>query len=163
NVTLSATLFRGDTSFRPIDWQVKFTPEFNINYLNVRENGIVNIDVRKGNDRVDTHIGVQEAFFEVKMKDLGGAYDFVSARAGIQCFNSDFRGFIFHDCEPGMRIFGNLKANRFQYNLAYFDMLEKDTNSGLNRLETRGQRVFIANLYRQDFIKHGYTIQGSFH
>jgi hypothetical protein len=163
NVSLSATLFHGDTSFRPIDWQIRFTPEFNINYLKVGENGIVNIDVRKGTDRTDTHIGLQEAFFEVKIRDLGGAYDFVSARLGIQTFNSDFRGFIFNDQEPGVRIFGNLKANRYQYNLAYFNMLEKDTNSGLNRLESRDQQVFIANLYRQDFFKHGYTAQISFH
>ncbi|HEV8147212.1 MAG TPA: carboxypeptidase-like regulatory domain-containing protein [Bryobacteraceae bacterium] len=163
NVSLSATLFRGDTVFRPIDWQFRFTPEFNINYLKVGENGIVNIDVRKGTDRTDTHIGLQEAFFEIKLKDLSGAYDFVSARAGIQTFNSDFRGFIFNDQEPGFRVFGNFKANRYIYNLAYFNMLEKDTNSALNRLESRGQQVFIANLYRQDFLKLGYTIQTSFH
>ena len=163
NVALSATLFHGDTVFRPIDWQIRFTPEFNINYLKVQERGIVNIDVRKGTDRVDTHVSLQEAFFEVKIKDLSHEYDFVSARAGIQGFNSDFRGFIFNDQEPGLRIFGNLRNNKYQYNLAYFSMLEKDSNSGLNRLEYRNQQVFIANLYRQDFIKPGYTIEVNFH
>src|SRR5258706_4015797 len=162
-VSLSATLFRGDTSFGPINWQFRFTPEFNINYLKVGENGIVNIDVRKGTDRTDTHVGLQEAFFEVKLRDLSGAYDFVSVRAGIQTFNSDFRGFIFNDQEPGLRIFGNYNANRYIYNLAYFNMLDKDTNSALNRLESRGQQVFIANLYRQDFLKLGYTIQPRSH
>ena len=62
-----------------------------------------------------------------------------------------------------MRLFGNLDSNRYQYNLAYFAMLEKDTNSGLNTLAYRNQQVMIANLYRQDFIKPGYTIQVSFH
>ena len=42
-------------------------------------------------------------------------------------------------------------------------MLEKDTNSGLNTFAYRHQQVMIANLYRQDFIKPGYTIQASFH
>jgi hypothetical protein len=163
NLAFSFDLFHGDTSFRPIDWRIKFTPEVNINYIHAQENGVVNIDVRKGNTRLDAHLGLQEAFVEVKLKDLSHDYDFVSARAGIQSFNSDFRGFIFSDQEPGLRIFGNLRNNRYQYNLAYFAMLEKDTNSGLNRLDYRHQQVMIANLFRQDFLKPGYTIQVSFH
>ncbi len=162
-LAFSFDLFRGDAAFRPIDWRVKFTPEVNVNYIKVDERGIVNIDVRKGTTRTDAHLGLQEAFVEVKLKDLGHEYDFVSARAGIQGFNSDFRGFIFSDQEPGLRIFGNFHANRYQYNLAYFAMLEKDSNSGLNRMDFRNQQVWIANLYRQDFIKRGYTIQFSFH
>jgi hypothetical protein len=42
-------------------------------------------------------------------------------------------------------------------------MLEKDSNSGLNTFTYRNQQVFIANVYRQDFFKPGYTIQASFH
>jgi hypothetical protein len=163
NVAVSATLFHGDTSFRPIDWQIRVTPEFNFNYLSAQENGIVNIDVTKGTTRYDQHAGLQEAFFEYRLKDLSNEYDFVSARVGTQSFNSDFRGFIFHDQEPGLRIFGNLRSNRFQYNAAAFAMVEKDSNSGLNRFEYRHRQVFIGNLYRQDFIKPGYTIQASFH
>ena len=60
-------------------------------------------------------------------------------------------------------IFVNLSANRYHYNLAYFAMLEKDSYSGLNSMAYRGRQVFIANLYRQDFWKPGYTIQASFH
>jgi hypothetical protein len=163
NMAFSVALFHGDTSFRPIDWQIKFTPEININYLQVQETGIVNADVRNGDTRLDTHLGLQEAFVEAKIKDLSSSYDFISVRAGIQNFNSDFRGFIFSDQEPGIRIFGNLDSNRYQYNAAYFAMLEKDTNSGLNTFAYRDQQVMIANLYRQDFVKPGYTIQVSFH
>ncbi len=50
-----------------------------------------------------------------------------------------------------------------QYNAAYFAMLEKDTNSGLNTMQYRNQQVLIGNIYRQDFFKPGYTIQASFH
>ena len=162
-ISLSADFVHGDTSYRPADWRVKFTPEINLNYFKVRENGIVSVDPRAGTTRFDTRIGLQEAFVERRLRSLSNNFDFVSARAGIQTFNSDFRGFIFHDQEPGLRIFGNLRANRYQYNLAYFSMLEKDTNSGLNTLQYRGRQVFVANLYRQDFLKPGYTIQLSFH
>ncbi len=161
--SFSADLVHGDTSYRPADWRVKFTPEINLNFIKVRENGVVNVDPRAGTTRFDTKIGLQEAFVERRLKSLSNNFDFVSARAGIQTFNSDFRGFIFHDQEPGLRIFGNLHANRYQYNLAYFSMLEKDSNSGLNTLQYRGRQVFVANLYKQDFLKPGYTIQASFH
>ena len=163
NLTFSFDLFHGDTSFRPADWRIKITPEVNINYLNVQENGVVNVDVRKGDTRLDTHAGLQEAFVEVKLADLSSDFDFISARAGIQSFNSDFRGFIFSDQEPGLRIFGNLDNNRYQFNLAYFAMLEKDANSGLNTFDYRKQQVMIANVYRQDFFKPGYTVEVNFH
>ena len=163
NLAFSLNLFHGDTSFRPADWRIQITPEININYLAAQENGVVNFDVRKGTTRLDTHVGLQEGFAEVKLKDLSNQYDFISLRVGVQSFTSDFRGFIFSDEEPGIRLFGNLDSNRYQFNLAYFAMLEKDTNSGLNSLAYRHQQVMIANIYRQDFIKPGYTIQASFH
>ena len=163
NLAFSADLFHGDTSFRPADWRIKFTPEVNLNYLATQENGIVNVDVRDGTTRFDSHLGLQEGFVEVKLKDLSNQYDFISVRAGIQSFTSDFRGFIFSDQEPGVRLFGNFDSNRYQFNAAYFAMLEKDTNSGLNTLDYRNRQVMIANLYRQDFFKPGYTIQVSFH
>ena len=161
---LSFELFYGDTTFKPRDWAVKFSPTFSIpNYLNARENGVVNIDVRRGTNRTDSHISFEEAFAEVKLADVNANYDFVSLRAGIQPFVSDFRGFIFSDNNLGARVFGALDNNRIQFNAAYFSMLEKDTNSGLNRFNTRHQNVYIANIFRQDFIRKGYTIQGTFH
>jgi hypothetical protein len=87
----------------------------------------------------------------------------VNVRAGIQQFVSDFRGFIFADEQPGVRLFGNLKSNRFQYNLAGFDLLEKNTNSGLNTFARRGREVAVANIFIQDFFAHGYTAQFSYH
>ncbi len=163
-VQVSFELFHGDTTFKPRDWAIKISPTFSIpNYLNARENGVVNIDVRRGTNRTDTHISLEEAFGEVKLADLSANYDFISLRAGIQPFVSDFRGFIFSDNNLGLRIFGSADNNRIQYNAAYFSMLEKDTNSGLNRFENRNQDVYIANIFRQDFIRKGYTIQASLH
>jgi hypothetical protein len=162
-VRTSFDLFHGDTSFKPADWRIRITPAFNINQIWTRENGIVNRDVREGSSRTDGHVGLQEAFAELKLKNIGPSYDFVSVRAGIQQFTSDFRGFVFSEEQPGVRIFGNLNSNRIEYNGAYFNFLEKDTNSGLNSFRRRNQQVMIANLYYQDFLKKGYTAQISYH
>src|SRR3546814_1792406 len=58
-------------------------------------------------------------------------------------------------------LFGNRDNNRFQYNLAAFWRLEKDTNSGLNDIAQTPRDDFIltANLYRQDFPFVGLTSQ----
>ena len=163
DLRFSFDLFRGDTSFRPVDFRIHLTPEINLNFLQTRERGLVNIDTRKGTNRFDAHIGLQEAFVEAKIRDLSPNYDFVSVRAGIQQFTSDFRGFIFSEEQPGVRIFGNLRCNRLAYNVAWFDLLEKNTNSGLNTFHKRGQQVYVANVYIQDFLSKGYTTEFSFH
>lgn len=163
NLRLSLDLFRGDTSFRPVDFRIRVTPEINLNFLQTRERGIVNIDTREGTNRFNSHVGLQEAFVEAKLRDLSPNYDFVSVRAGIQQFTSDFRGFLFSEEQPGVRIFGNLRSNRLAYNLAWFHLLEKNTNSGLNTFQNRGQQVYVANFYIQDFLAKGYTSEFSFH
>jgi hypothetical protein len=163
DLRLSFDLFRGDASFRPVDFRIRLTPEINLNFLQTRERGLVNIDPRKGTNRFDDHVGLQEGFVEAKIHDLSPNYDFVSVRAGIQQFTSDFRGFLFSEEQPGVRIFGNLRSNRLAYNLAWFDFLEKNTNSGLNTFHKRGQQVYIANMYVQDFLAKGYTTEFSFH
>ncbi len=159
----SFDLFRGDTSFQPVEFRFRVTPVVDLNFLQTRELGIVNVDVKAGTNRFDTHTGLQEAFVEAKIHDLSPNFDFVSVRAGIQGFSSDFRGFIFVDEDPAVRVFGNLRSNRINYNLAYFYLLEKDTNSGLNTFQARHQQVGIANVYIQDFFAKGYTSEFSFH
>jgi len=164
NVILSADLFEGDTTFQPVRQRVKATIVANLNHLRVEENGIVKPDVRRGTERTDSHAALQELFYERKLRDLSPNYDFVSLRAGVQPFSSDFRGFIFSDTNLGVRLFGNYASNRFQYNAALFDRLEKDTNSGLNILhELREQRVAVVNFYWQDFFHKGFTEQFSIH
>ncbi len=162
-ILVSGDLFRGDTAFRPFDWRVKGTIAANLNYLDVEENAVVNPDVRRGTNRTDTHVSLEEFFVEKKLADLSPAYDFVSVRAGIQPFTSDFRGFLFSDLDLGVRLFGNFDSNRWQANVAYFERLEKDTNSGLNTFDTRDQQVAIANVYRQDFPRPGHTASLSLH
>ncbi len=163
NFRFTFDLFRGDAAFRPVDWRFRITPQVNLNFLQTRERGLVNIDVREGINRFDTHTGLQEAFVEAKLHDLSPNFDFVSVRAGIQQFTSDFRGFLFSEEQPGVRLFGNLRSNRISYNLAYFYFLEKDTNSGLNTFDNRHQQAYIGNVYIQDSFFKGYTTQFSFH
>jgi len=115
-------------------------------------------------------VALQQASFEYHLADISDNYDFISFRGGLQPFNSDFRGFVFNDTNLGYRFFGDADANRYQYNVAFFDEREKDTNSQLNTFDSRNQRVLIVNLYRQDLfeflddenLRRGYTIQASF-
>ncbi len=161
--TFSFDLFHGDAAYKPVDWRIRITPVANINYLSVQETGVVNFEVTQGTTRFDGHVGLQEAFGELKLHDLSPNYDFISVRAGIQQFTSDFRGLVFVDNQPGLRLFGNLHSNRWEYNAAFFYNLEKNTNSDLNTFHPRHQEVGVANFYMQDFIWKGYTAQWSFH
>ena len=111
--------------------------------------------------RTKDFLALQQAFLEVHLADLTDNYDFLSVRAGYQPFNADFRGFLFNDINLGVRLFGNYANNLYQYNLAVFDMREKDTDSELNSFDPRNQQVVVANLYRQDFIWPGYTAEWS--
>lgn len=164
---IGVDLFRGETAFQPVEWAVRFLGVYNTNYIRVEEANVLDPDPR-GPDRERTtrqkdFFALQEAFAEIHLRDLSNNYDFISARLGIQPFVSDFRGFIFNDSNLGIRIFGNYDNNRWQYNLAAFDMREKDTYSDLNQFSSREQVVLIANVYRQDFFAKGYTAQLSFH
>jgi hypothetical protein len=165
NLIVSADLFQGFTAFQPVRQRLKVTAIGNFNFVHVEEPGILKPDVRRGTERKDSHFTLQEIFYERLLKVVSDNYDFMSIRAGSQPFTSDFRGFIFADTNLGVRFFGNAANNRIQYNAAFFERLEKDTNSGLNRLTTlRDQHVLIGNVYIQDFLgKRGYTQQFSLH
>ncbi len=161
--TLSFDLFQGDAAFKPVDWRLKATVASNSNNLSVQELAVVSPNVLAGTIRERTFTTLQEWFAEYKLADLSPEYDFLSVRIGSQPFVSDFRGFIFSDINRGVRLFGNYDGNRTQYNLAYFRQQEKDTNSQLNTFNDRNQNIVIANLYRQDFLFPGYTIEASLH
>ncbi|MEK6674577.1 MAG: hypothetical protein AABZ47_02860 [Planctomycetota bacterium] len=172
NFIMRADLFHGDSAFKPFDWRLRLSPVFNWNYLDVEELGVVNIDVSKGIFREWRDFALQEAFFEVRLADLGEYYDFVNLRIGRQPFISDFRGFVFNEVNQGVRLFGNQDSNRRQWNVVYFYQAEKDTNSDLNTFDARDQQVIVANYYVQDSLdfefvpeswRKGYTTQFSIH
>lgn len=160
---LQFDLFHGNAAFKPVDWQIRIAPVFNVNYVKVQELGIVAPDVREGTERLRNQVALEEYWAEAKLADLSSNFDFVSARAGSQPFNSDFRGFIFSDTNRAVRLFGTRNSNRENFNLAWFDQREKDTFSQLNTMDSREQHVVIANYYYQDFLFPGYTAQTSFH
>lgn len=163
--TLSAEFvyYKGNTVFKPPDWEFRVTPAVSYNRTELEEVQGVNADPRRGVTREDTFVGLQAAFVDRHLRNVSDNYDFDSFRIGIQPFSSDFRGFLFQDNQLGARLFGTRDNNRWQYNIAYFRRLEKDINSGLNDVgETpRKDDVFVINVYRQDFPVLGFTSQAT--
>ena len=155
--------YKGDTVFKPPEYEFRFTPVFNYNYLSAPELQQVSVDPRAGRTRSDSFVGIQAAFVDKHLRNVSERFDFDSLRIGIQPFSSDFRGFLFQDNQLGVRLFGTRDNNVFQYNLAYFRRLEKDTNSGLNDLTKapRHDDVVAANVYWQDLPLKGYTSQAT--
>lgn len=162
-VITSFSLIKGDTVYKPPDFEFRLTPVFNYNYTEVEERRVLNIDPAEGTTRSDDHIALQEAFVDYHIRNVSDRYDFDSVRLGIQPIQSDFRGFLLQDQQLGARLFGTRDNNIFQYNLAWFRRLEKDTNSGLNDLgkDLRDDDIFLANLYWQDFPTLGFVTQGT--
>lgn len=157
----SASLLKGSTTFKPPEIEYRVAVAVQGNYVDVPEKRVLFVEPSKPSHRFDYHVGVQEAFIDYHIRNTSDRYDFDSVRVGIQPFQADFRGFLFNDQQLGVRFFGNRDNNRFQYNLAAFWRLEKDTNSGLNSVTQRPRNDFIfhANLYRQDFPVVGMTSQ----
>ena len=160
-LVVSLAAIKGDTTFKPPDYEVRLVPAFNFNRSEVEEVRALRVNPGEGRTREDNHVGLQEAFVDVHLRNVSARYDFDSLRAGIQPFISDFRGFLFNDVPLGVRLFGTRDNNRWQYNLAWFRRLEKDTNSGLNDLGAAPRRddVVVANAYRQDWPVLGFTSQ----
>ena len=158
---VGASLTKGSTAFKPPDVEYRVALAFQANYADVPERRILFVEPSKPSHRSDHFVGVQEAFIDYHIRNTSDRYDFDSVRVGIQPFQSDFRGFLFNDQQLGVRLFGNRDNNRFQYNLAVFWRLEKDTNSGLNSVVAtpRKDYLLVANLYRQDFLIPALTSQ----
>ena len=161
NLILSAVYIKGDTTFKPPEYELHLTPVLNYNYTTAEEAGALNIDPGKGRYRSDQFIGLQEAFVDYHLRNVSDRYDFDSVRFGIQPFSTDFRGFLFQDNQLALRFFGTRDNNRWQYNVAWIRRLEKNTNSGLNdvRVKPRNDDTYVLNLYRQDFPVLAFTSQ----
>lgn len=155
--------YKGNTTFKPPEWEYRLTLAFNYNRVDVGDRRVLQIDPRLGDSRDDGFVAVQELFVDKHLRDVSERYDFDAVRFGIQPFSTDFRGFLFQDLQFGARLFGNRDNNRWQYNLAWFRRIEKDTNSGLNDVGAglRDDDIFVANLYRQDWPRIGFTSQAT--
>jgi hypothetical protein len=155
-------LLKGSTTFKPPVVEYRLTLAYNVNYVDVPERRVLFVEPSRPSHRLDDFLGVQEAFVDYHLARFDNdRFDFISVRAGIQPFQSDFRGFLFNDQQLGVRLFGSRDNNRFQFNLGAFWRLEKDTNSGLNDVtqSPRDDFVFVANAYRQDFLIPALTSQ----
>ena len=97
NLIVSLSLIKGDTAFKPPDYEFRLTPVFNFNHVEVEEVRVLKADPRLGTERSDRHIALQEAFVDYHIRNVSDRYDFDSIRIGIQPFSSDFRGFLFQD------------------------------------------------------------------
>jgi hypothetical protein len=161
NLILSAVYYKGDTIFRPPDYEYRFTGVANYNRVDVEEVRALKINPDDGTTRTDSHFGVQDLYVDKHLRNVSERFDFDSLRVGVQPFTADFRGFLFIDNPFGIRLFGTRDNNIYQYNLAWFRRIEKDTNSGLNDLSEglRDDDVFVANLYRQDYPVLGFNSQ----
>jgi hypothetical protein len=155
--------FKGDTAFKPPDFEFELTPALVYNHLNVDELGVVNANPLKGTERDSVFVGIQEAFIDYRYREVSDRFDFDTVKIGIQPINVDFRGFLFNDEALGIRFLGDRDNNRYQYNLAYFRRIEKDTDSGLNDLgqDLRRDDVYLADLFVQDLPVQGFTSEFS--
>ena len=155
-------LLKGSTAYAPPAVEYRLTLAYNVNHVDVPERRVLYVEPSRASHRTDHFLGVQEAFIDYHLHQFDTSrFDFISIRAGIQPFQADFRGFLFNDSQLGLRLFGNRDNNRFQFNLAAFWRLEKDTNSGLNSVVQRPRDDFVifANAYRQDFLIPALTSQ----
>ncbi len=164
NLVTEFVLYKGETVFKPPDYEFRILPVFNLTRVEVGEAGFLRVDTTSGRTRNDGFVGIQGLFIDKHLRNVSERYDFDSLRVGIQPITADFRGFLFQDAPAGIRLFGTRDNNRWQYNLGWFRRIEKDTNSGLNDITEnsdplRDDDVFLFNLYRQDFPFLGYTSQ----
>jgi len=94
----------------------------------------------------------------VKFHDFGPNYDFISARAGIQQFNADFRGFFLST------------KNRPCASSVTSTAIASNTTSPISTssrkyqqrphtFDRRHQQVLLGNVYLQDFFFPGYTLE----
>jgi hypothetical protein len=146
-VAFDAVLYKGDTVFRPPDWQVRFSPA--INYSSTHAGGT---------EASGGVFAIQGLSYEKHLRDVSPRYDFDSARVGIQPIVSDFRGFLLSDQPIALRLFGTRDDNVFQYNLALITRLPKDRVrlNAVNQAMPNNQ-IVMANAYWQDWLKSGVT------
>ena len=161
-LVVSASVIKGDTTFKPQEYEFRFAGAFNFNQTHADELGVINVNPDHGTVRNDSFFGVQEAYADVHLRNVSDYYDFDAVRVGIQPFNADFRGFLLNDAVFGARFFGNRDNNQWQYNLGWFKRFEKDTNSGLNDIRTlRADDTLVVSVYHQDWPVPGHTTQAT--
>ncbi len=160
-------LYKGNTVFKPPDYEFRFIPVFNFARLQTRERGLAKANPDFGATRSEAVLGIQGLFVDKHLRNVSGHYDFDSLRVGVQPFTADFRSFLFNDSPLGVRLFGTRSNNRYQYNLGWFRRFDKDATTGLNDFAQRGlaalrnDDLIVANFYAQDWPRSAFTTQAT--
>jgi hypothetical protein len=162
SLALETVLYKGDTVFKPPEYEFRFAPVLNYSVVEAAERGVLEANPAQPATRREGVVGIQALYLDKHLRNVSARYDFDSLRVGVQPFTADFRGFLFQDSALGVRLFGNRRNNRLQYNLAWFRRLLKDSSTGLNNLfersgAVRDDDVLIANAYLQDFPRAGFS------
>jgi len=148
---VTADYFQGDNTFYPADWFLSITPAFR--YRNIQNN---NAGVQNS-VQVDD-VALQTAFLDLQLGITSDWYDTTDLSIGRQAFNSDFLGLIFADANDSIIYSGTAEALRTQWNLAFFNNVQKDAGSALNTFDSREQQLVMANIVRNDFIFPGFNL-----
>ena len=163
-IALVRRCIKGDTDFKPPEYEFRFMPVFNVNYAKVEEvRGAATSTRATGRRARDNFVGLQEAFVDKHLRNVSDRYDFDSVRVGIQPFIADFRGFLFQDNPLGVRLFGNARQQPVAVQpRAGSGASRRTPTAGLNDLgqPLRDDDIFVANLYWQDFPVPGFTLAG---
>ena len=92
NLITSLQFIKGNTAYKPPDYEIRITPVFNYNHVEAEEFRVLRVQPERGDERSDRFIGWQELFLDKHLRNVSNRYDFDSIRVGIQPFSTDFRG-----------------------------------------------------------------------
>src|SRR5262245_16074908 len=80
NFIFSFDMYKGDASFKPVDWRFKVTGVSNVNFLRARKNGIVSTDPREGKSRLDGFNSITAALVEWQLGGKDNALPFLRGK-----------------------------------------------------------------------------------
>src|SRR4029079_8750167 len=80
---LGLSFIKGNTVFRPPDFEFRFVPVVNLNRALTQETRVLNVNPDFGTTRNDNYLGVQELFIDKHLRDVSTRYDFDSVRVGV--------------------------------------------------------------------------------
>jgi hypothetical protein len=155
---LSLELYQGPAGFEPRRWGLRAAGAFGARQLRVSSSE----GLAGAASASHSELGLQEASAELRLATLSPRFDYASARAGLQPFVSDFRGFVLNDLPLGVRLFGTASGNRMQWNAGAFVLMRKDPETRISRLERSDRELVVGNLFVRD-LPLGYRLGASYH
>ena len=84
NFVVETVLYKGETVFKPPDYEFRFLPVFNLTRVEVGEAGFLKVDPTAPLTRSEGFVGIQGLFVDKHLRNVSERYDFDSVRVGIQ-------------------------------------------------------------------------------